>query len=210
MTHQSVLDAWRAWNEPLEGCVSWMYLDTHRPPLVTTGMGNLIDPVELALALPWCDASGAPASPDDVGAEWRHVKSMPWLSNASAAAAERATTLRLTDEAIDGLISDRLAANTAILVERFPDFDLWPADAQLGLLSMAWAMGPGFPVKFPKFSAACDAQDFVTAAAECQMGGSPPPDRRNRANEHAFGLAAEVLARGLSASVLYSAVPPAA
>ena len=43
----AVRSAWRRFNEPLEGLTDWMYLDIKG--LVTTGMGNLIDPVESAL-----------------------------------------------------------------------------------------------------------------------------------------------------------------
>ena len=60
-----VRNAWRRFNEPLEGLTSWMYLDIKG--FVTTGMGNLIDPVPAALALTWHDADGMRASP----AVWR-------------------------------------------------------------------------------------------------------------------------------------------
>jgi hypothetical protein len=41
-------------------------------------------------------------------------------------------------------------------------FDRWPADAQLGLLSMASAMGARGPVEFSHFRAACQNSDFGT------------------------------------------------
>jgi hypothetical protein len=61
--------------------------------------------------------------------------------------------LELSDDAIDSLIIDRLTKNESFLKRQpwFQDFDTWPADAQLGLLSMAWAMGPAAPGNFPSF-----------------------------------------------------------
>ena len=47
----SVKQGFRAFTLPLEGEIAWMYLDTLG--LVTVGLGNLIDPVELALELPF-------------------------------------------------------------------------------------------------------------------------------------------------------------
>ena len=78
----------------------------------------------------------------------------------------------------------------------FQSFDTWPADAQLALLSMAWAMGPGGPGGFPHFRAGCQALDFKTAAAQCQMNaaGNPGLVPRNQANVTLFSNAAIVLA----------------
>jgi hypothetical protein len=44
---------------PLEGVCTWPYLDSRG--LVTTGIGDLVDPIELALPLPWHRADGSPA-----------------------------------------------------------------------------------------------------------------------------------------------------
>jgi hypothetical protein len=54
----SVRAAWCDFNRSLEGWVSWMYLDVEG--LVTTGMGNLIDPVEAAFPLPGWMATAPP------------------------------------------------------------------------------------------------------------------------------------------------------
>ncbi|MGO9893202.1 MAG: hypothetical protein ACLPX8_03180, partial [Bryobacteraceae bacterium] len=105
----------------------------------------------------------------------------------------------------------RLAANESFLKRQqwFQDFDTWPADAQLGLLSMAWAMGPGGPGQFPHFSSACKSLDFNAAAAECKMNeaGNPGLIPRNQANFTLFSNAAIVLAGeaqgGLQSSSLY-------
>ena len=69
----SVRAAWCDFNRSLEGWISWMYLDVLG--LVTTGMGNLIDPMSTALGLPWVDETGTQGSQNDIAAEWRAVKS---------------------------------------------------------------------------------------------------------------------------------------
>lgn len=44
---------WISFNQSLEGRLPYMYLDIRN--LVTTGMGNLIDPRQAAESLPWYD-----------------------------------------------------------------------------------------------------------------------------------------------------------
>jgi hypothetical protein len=57
----------------------------------------------------------------------------------------------------------------------FSTLDTWSADAQLGLMSMAWAMGSAFPTAppptgpWPNFTKACKDQDWEGAAKECKM-----------------------------------------
>jgi GH24 family phage-related lysozyme (muramidase) len=53
----SVQSAFRSFTEQFEGCVSFMYLDVKG--LVTVGIGNLVDPVGVAQALPFRFGSGA-------------------------------------------------------------------------------------------------------------------------------------------------------
>ena len=202
----AVRNAWRRFNESLEGLTSWMYLDIKG--LVTTGMGNLIDPVAAALALTWFDASDVQASPDQVRAEWNRIKNNHALAHQGAQAAKAVATLHLQDADINTLILGKLDQNEAILKANpaFEDIDAWPADAQLALLSMAWAMGPGFGPHFPHFSHACAARDFAAAADECAMDvvGNPGLIRRNAANRQAFRFAANAA----DPTVLQSRVPP--
>ncbi len=207
--YPSVRAAWRPWNTPFEGVVSWLYLDTHVPPLVTTGMGNLVDPIELALGLPWQVGAGGPLAPQDqIRAEWQAVKGNTHLSRAGARADEAVTKLRLSDAAIDALIGTRLDENEVTLKKHpaFADFDNWPADAQLGLMSMCWAMGASFGAKWPHFSSLVAVRDFARAATGCAMEGSPAPARRNVATAAAFECAAQVIAAGADPSVLLSPV----
>lgn len=201
--HPSVRARFRSFNEPLEGVVKYMYLDVKG--LVTIGVGNLIDPIGAALALPfrYKTKSGAPgggqlASKADIEVEWKLIKGKRELARLGHRACAPLTKLELDDGAINHIILTRLSQNEGFLKRQkaFQRFDQWPADAQLGLLSMAWAMGPGFSTGWPKFSAACEKMDFDAAAANCKMSeaGNPGVAPRNRANAHLFRNAAAVLA----------------
>lgn len=80
-----VLDEFRRISPHLEGEIDHMYRDSigaHKDPalhdplggLVTTAVGVLIDPVELALPLPWVRKDGLPATPEEIRAEWQKIK----------------------------------------------------------------------------------------------------------------------------------------
>ena len=192
--YPSVRAAFRAFNEPFEGVVPWMYLDIKG--LVTVGVGNLIDPVALALALPFRlrNEPNIAATTGQIAAEWHAIKSDTTLARAGYRACEPLTQLGLDDASIDALIAVRLDENEQILKKNaaFRGFDDWPADAQLGLLSMAWALGPGGPARFRRFATACLNHDFVRAAANCAINaqGNPGVAPRNRANQTLFQNAA--------------------
>ena len=201
--HASATSRFRAFTEPLEGVVRHMYLDVKG--LVTTGVGNLIDPVGQALVLPfrWKDqASNAKravlASQQEIMEEWNSIKNNFELASKGHRACKGLTRLELSDESIDQLIKKRLASNEAFLKKHksFAAFDEWPADAQLGLMSMAWAAGANLEKTFPKFSAACGSMDFEAAAERCKLReqGNAGVIPRNRANQHLFRNAAAVLA----------------
>lgn len=199
----SVQSAFRAFTTTFEGCVPYMYLDIKG--LVTVAVGNLVDPIELAQALPFrfknkpgIEAPGSPATAAQIAAEWHILKDNTRLAAEGHKACEPITRLELSDDSINTLLLDRLARNESFLKRQqwFRDFDTWPADAQLGLLSMAWAMGPAGPGQFPHFRAACQSLDFNTAAAECKMNDAANPGLvpRNQANFTLFSNAAIVLA----------------
>ena len=179
-----------------------MYLD--KDGAVTTGIGNLIDPIDYALNLPWTDfVTGAPASQGDIMAEWEAVKKCNPQSR-SGFWNQRAK-LRLSTPDIDALVLRKVQEFEAQLKMRrcFSLFDEWPADAQLGLLSMAWAMGGAF--NFPKFEAAAARGDFMGMAGECKMDDSHNPGltRRNIANIQLFTNAYAVKMQNQRPDVLY-------
>ena len=199
----SVKLRFRGFNEPFEGAIPYMYLDIKG--LVTVGVGNLVDPVSEAKSLPfqWKNnpslaKHGQMAAPDEIDEEWQRLKKDTSLAKKGHLACEKITNLELTNAAVDDLIATRLTQNETFLKKQlaFKDFDAWPADAQMGLLSMAWAMGPGGPVKFMMFCAACKDQTFDGAADNCKMNetGNPGIIPRNQANKQLFKNAAAVIA----------------
>jgi GH24 family phage-related lysozyme (muramidase) len=180
----SVLADWGEWTAQFEGRVRTLYLDVKG--LVTTGLGCLVDPVGLALALPWERADGTPADGAEVVADWHRVKALPpglvFSRYVSSAA------LYLSNEAIDDLARSRLQQDADRLAFCFFDLATYPAPAQRALLSMAWAMGPGFPVTWPHFSAAVRARNWALASASCEIDsdGNPGVVPRNKANAALF------------------------
>lgn len=179
---------WREFNEPLEGMVLWPYLDVLG--LVTAGMGNLVDPLPAALRLPW-QIDGRPATPEEITADWRALKSQQQLRKMHYKYAASVTRIRLTLEAVEELCARKLASNAIELQRRLPDFGLWPADAQIAALSMAWAMGPGFVRKFPSWAAAARLHKWADCAVHGVINsrGNPGVVPRNQLNAAHFQAA---------------------
>jgi hypothetical protein len=204
--HQSVIDSWRKFNDGLEGVVPSMYLDTHDPPLVTCAVGILIDPVSLALSLPWKrDADGQPATQEQIRSAWSLLKSHPEYAHRSTASARALTKLHLDEAAVAAVVAKKLSDNQAFLVARhFPLFERFPADAQMGILSMAWAVGADFPRKFTYFKAAVLAGNWLTARDECsiQDASNRGVTPRNAANRVCFANAEIVERCGMDPAAL--------
>jgi hypothetical protein len=205
--------------ETFEGHVEYMYQDVKG--LVTIGFGNLIDPIDYALALPFVKkVGGAAATRAEITAEWNLIKDVDnklQLSNQPYTVCAPLTALQLTEEAILALCDQRLRANDRELkkIREFQNLDEWPADAQLALHSMAWAMGPAFAagVQWPSFRAACGKMDFDAAADNCRISevGNRGVIPRNEADKTLFANAAIVLESGVSGwlnpDVLYYPAP---
>jgi len=197
----SVAEAFVRFTAPLEGVVPFMYLDVKG--LVTTAIGNLIDPIQYALPLPFRHKDGTPATKSEIAAEWNRVKGHQAMRMRGGMAYASVTTLRLDKAGIDQVVQRKLAQNVDHLKRRFAQWDEWPADAQLATLSMAWACGPAF--RFPMLTAALRAQRWAIAAVECRMDerGNPGLAPRNVANRHLFMNADAVVRGGYDLNVLY-------
>jgi IPT/TIG domain-containing protein len=205
--YPSVRAAFLSFSTRFEGRMPYMYLDVRG--LVTIGVGNLIDPVDLALPLPFMQkADLAAATQDEIRVDWQTVKGRQDLAMAHdyLQQFDALTALKLTDESIDQIVLGKLDSNEATLsnTPEFADLDTWPVDAQLGLFSMAWAAGSGFGGGFLRFRAACAAKDWNTAATESNMDDTHNPGLRprNEANRILFSNAAQVVQQNLDFSVL--------
>lgn len=202
--HRAVRDIFPSFSEKFEGRIPHMYLDIKG--LVTVGIGNLIDPISAALPLPFTHKGrpGDTATEAEIRAEWERVKAHKDLAQKGAHSAAKVTALELSAAAIDALVQRHLLGNEGALKRAFPDLDRWPADAQLALFSMAWAMGPSFTAEWPRFVAACRAHDWRAAAGDCHMddtdnSGLKP---RNEANVLLLKNAEAVKAKGLDPAKL--------
>ncbi|MBN3496386.1 peptidoglycan-binding domain-containing protein [Arthrobacter pascens] len=198
-----------SFTEPLEGQVLWMYQDILGK--VTIGLGHLIDSEDAAISL---SDEGAPfylrndnnqASTDQIATEWRAVKSDSEHTG-RAWEYEPSTNLRINREGCAELTKNRLLSFESKLKEtaEFGTLDEWPADAQLGLLSMAWAMGPAFGQggKWPSFRQACSTMNWLDAAAKCDMSNAWLI-KRNAVNRGLFRNASYSVSQRADPSVLY-------
>jgi GH24 family phage-related lysozyme (muramidase) len=189
--HQSVLDIFPKFTSEFEGRVSWMYLDIKG--LVTIGLGCLIDPQVMAGHLPFVRLQDKqPASATEICLEWTRIKKMKDLAQKGHLAARKHCILRLLEKDIDNLARYRLLENEKILHLAFPKWPTFPADAQLALNSMAWAMGAFFFRKWPKLMKNINEGRFDLAATNCAMRteGNPGLIPRNKANKKLFLSAA--------------------
>ncbi len=185
----SVREAFPKFTDTFEGKCSWMYLDVLG--LVTTGRGNLIDPWYQEIPhIGWhhvgWQKEGQIATDDEVYAAWVAVKMRQDLRTHGGGEFFPITSLRLTLQAIDSLTFAKLDEVEVTLQKRFPNWQILPADAQLGCLSLAWACGANF--KFPKFEQALRDQDYLACALESQMdaSGNPGLVPRNAAQARLF------------------------
>jgi len=204
--HQQVVAAWRGFTEPLEGYVQCMYPDIKG--LITTGCGNLIDPKPAAMGLPWKHGpAGALATQAEISAAWDAVKAFGrgWKQPMHWKYAAKLTDLRLDNSDIDRLVTSKLLENEAYLRRTFTRWDVFPADAQLGILSMAWAVGPGFTRIFGNFTAAALAENWDGCVAACAIrtDGNPGVVPRNARNRLCFANAALVKRAGADVSQLH-------
>lgn len=198
---ESVRAGFIPFTSPLEGVVDFLYCDVKG--LVTTAIGNLVDPVDYALVLPFVRPDGSYAEREEIRDAWLAVKARQDLKLRGGMAYRDVTTLRLTKEGIAAVVGRKLDQNDAYLRARFSEFEEWPADAQLATHSMAWACGPAF--RFPVLEAALRAQNFSLAAIECTINetGNAGIRPRNVANRTLYTNAARVLAFELDRSVLW-------
>lgn len=210
----SVRNVFSSFSTPLEGSVAHMYQDTLGK--VTVGIGILIDSPGAAWATRGDGASfftskgaGPEASEQQVKAEWQRVKGDPSLAGHHKLA-EEVTDLWLRPEGISSLLARRLEQSESTLRQtpEFADLHSWPADAQLALFSMAWAMGSAFAQgeRWPDFRASCSQHDWLLAARNSVIGNSWLP-KRNAVNRGLMRSAAWVDSVGADPSVLKIFVP---
>jgi len=197
-------EQYHAFSAPLEGRVPTMYCDILG--LITTGVGNLINTLPQALALPWLLADGSHADQADVAADWHKLHdNAAYYAKRAWMVYAKTMLCHLSEEGIDALVQRTLAANEAIFRKRWPKYDTFPADAQLAMMSMAWAVGPAFYVKFSNLAGCIDREDWEGCVASCKIReeGNPGVVPRNAKNRFCFHNAALVKAAGSDVTILH-------
>jgi hypothetical protein len=157
-----------ALNARCEGREPHPYLDSHKPPIVTGGVGCAFLSLADFARQPW-QVDGAPASPDDVLAGWDALHRQPGGKAASFYVS--VTPLRLTDAAIDALQSARLSGIAAALYAHFGGaWSTFPWQVQAALISIGYAAGAEDLIAgWPRLHAFLAAGDWAGAATECRM-----------------------------------------
>lgn len=214
----SVRTIFPTFSERFEGSVPHGYLDIKQ--IVTIAIGNAcFSPAEY-MSLPLVqDRSGLPASDLEKVEEYRRLlgldlpddeaaKHRAELARLGHRAAKAFTRLHLTPEGVAEVVRRKLEQNDLRLLRRFPDFEKWPADAQIATHSLVWACGANF--SFPRLTAALQRQDWRTAARECHIEDSHNAGvrPRNAANERLYLNAAIVAESDADPSVVYWPVTP--
>ncbi len=196
----------------LEGRVPKMYCDVFG--FITTGVGNLINTLHEALALPWLLEDGTPASQADIAADWNllHADALTFGNLKWTVYAHR-LKCHLSEQSIDELVARTLATNEGYFRKRWPKYDTFPADAQLAMLSMSWAVGAAFYKKFPNLATCIDHEDWDGCVATCKIrDGLDTPQKsddnmgivpRNARNKFLFHNAAIVKAGGGDITILH-------
>lgn len=212
----SVEANWLLYNTSLEGRVYRMYRDVFG--YITTAVGINVHKADVCARLPWkLDATGELAPKDVVRADWAALKARSDMIGKRHDLQASITRVHLTDADVDALVMSRLRGNYVWLKNHhFSELDSYCADAQMGILSVAWAYGSGFPGleefierRFEELAEAGDWLALVTpdAAGEYPAQISEHKNagviERNKRNRVCFHNASIVDAYGLDPERLW-------
>lgn len=214
-TRNSVTDAFVKTQSQWEGEADVMYTDVLG--LVTTAIGYLIDSNSNqspmadmsgygpALVIPWVHKSdGQPATQAEIVQDWQTVKNAHTTSGSYYFPNDKKITqLKIPPTVIQDLTATRMVSNERELLKSLPGFAQFPADAQMAIHGMAWAMGGGFiPVDgFKTFADAANRGDWAAAKAASNFKGAAP--QRKAGQDCMFDNAATVAANKLDPDKLW-------
>lgn len=169
-----------------EGCIPHMYLDTVGK--VTVAVGQMLPTAAAADALTFLRRdNGQRATAAEITQDFGAVAQQP--AGRLASFYKQFTQLDMPDDAIDALLDKRIDDFEAGLRRDFSAYDSYPDAAKLGLMDMVFNLGNhGLVSKFPTFTKAARAQDWLTCARECQRTGIG--DTRNAMTKQLFEDAA--------------------
>jgi GH24 family phage-related lysozyme (muramidase) len=177
----AAIPVFRAKTQTIEGRKSFGYRDTRGN--ITIGIGHLVPSLAAWLALPWDGIDAATLT-----SEWDCIRLMPFGVEWGAGYYATSTTSRLSDDAIDRLFESDVEACEFEARPLFSGYPYYPADGQMGVCSMIFAMGAKNMQGFPLCCAAIRRGDWTGAAAQCHMAGCS--DARNSWTKACFLAAA--------------------
>lgn len=166
-----------------EGRVPWPYLDNAEHPNVTIGIGCLVASVDALRALPLRRyADDRLASPEELGAEFRRLRTM---RGGQRAAAYRGAYY-LAEDAIDDLARHRLWDVAEALPTVFPTFETLPPPARACLLDLAWNVGVAGLRSWTHLRAALGGRPVAWEAAVANCATANPLGLTQRAARNAW------------------------
>lgn len=217
IVRQSVLDNFVRITETHEGTVPWPYLDIKG--YVTTGTGNLIEniatgrPTERFFEMAWERPDGSKPSRAYLQNAWDTVKGHQEMASygGGSQAFAALTDIRLgpyntqvnqMTPAIREIIKWQLDSDEALHRAQFPQYDSWPADAQLALAEMSWAKGADYS-GWPGLRGALNSMppNFAKAAIESHISNAVPA--RNEMDRLLFENAQAVIDTNADPEPLY-------
>ena len=185
-----------------EGVVRHMYLDTHEPPLVTVGAGNMLQNVDAAQALPFINTTTKhPATKEEIAHAFRSVAAKP--GGHPAKSYHLHPSIELPEEKVKELAIKRLKEEFIPKIRSlYSGFDSFPFPAREALVDIAYNAGVGSPAKvvhgkthkasglhkFRRLKAAIDDRDWTAAALSSHRSSSRP--ERNEWTRKLFEQAA--------------------
>jgi hypothetical protein len=212
LIRQNVEHIFPQYSSELEGVFTSPYCDVRR--LVSAGVGFLCDPIERCIVLDWWIGDRR-ATISEITNDWHALKDRALrmtdeqMQHWTAQMQAPLTSIRLKQEAIERLTIQKLHANYDYIEKHLiPSIGSAPADAQLGAMSLAWAVGAGFDMTNPprtEFVKAFEAGDWQSAKAHARLRetGNRGVTDRNRRQELCFDNATTVVARGLDPAALW-------
>jgi len=162
-----------------EGSISFMYLDSEGH--VTVGLGHLLDDADEAKNLPFLRRR------TNEFAHPKHIENAFNLVLKSGRQGEPAenfkniTHIDLSRSAIELLFNADVIEFLPLIKSEFPDFETYPASAQLGMLDLAYTLGArGLKDGFPVFGRALEFRNWIEVAD--QSGREAKKDKKGNPN----------------------------
>lgn len=159
------------------GSVNYMFLiyDQAGGFHVATGFGITFLKPDDAVELPWLIEKGGGASAPQIKADYAIIEKKTDIAGGPGQPHRMGgdpvwkplTSCRLTPDGLKQGVAKMLENKLRVLRANFPEFDDWPADAQLAAASIQWA--GDVKTGWPKLTKALLAKDWAVASTQCSF-----------------------------------------